>query len=259
MIGDRTCRAALGVLGVLVLGACSPPLPDAPSAATPSSTAPTAGTGDPTPVDGAAPDDDGTTPRPLVDLATGWDRLEPVAEASADDTSSVRLRGFREEDVAGIVWILWERPGLAPDEVFRVTQTDLDQLRHLTVGPVAGVSQQVLAAGQTELELLVVSPTPWRATAFRGGRAQLPDVAVEDVTGSGPTWLATSGPVTLDVDLDDPAQLLLLQLYDQRGEIVLDVGLTPQDVAEPVEIPAGVTLILFDADGPWTITAAGAR
>lgn len=250
MIGERTRLAT--VTGVLVglLGGCSPALPDAPSAVTQTATAPSERGSDPSP----PPDDGGA--RPLVDLAAGWDRVEPIAEASADDTATVRLRGLPEQDEASIVWILWERPAVAPGDVFRVTQTDLDQLRHLTVGPVAGVSQQVLAAGRTELELLVVSPSPWRATAFRGGRAQLPDVAVEDVTGSGPTWLATSAATTLDVELADPDQLLLLQLYDERGEIVLDAGLTPDDVAEPVQIPPGTTLLLFDADGPWTITGA---
>lgn len=249
----------LGLLGVaiaLVCAGCTP--------AGLESAADDPGTGDATPEaspatstsDAASPDAGSTTDdvRATVDLAAGWERLVPIATASGDDTATVRLRGLDGGEEAGIVWILWRRPSDG-DEVFRVTQTGLDQLRHLTRGDVAGVSQQVLASGADELELLVVSSTPWELTAFRGGRAQLPDVAREDVVGSGPTWLAVGGPVDLDLELDQPEQLTLLQLYDIDGAIVSDAGLTPEQVSEPIPIAAGVTLMLLDVDGGWRLAA----
>lgn len=248
---DRTHQSAIGVV-VLLLAVALAGVGCTPAGVGPVDD-PTTVDADPTPATATDTDE-----RPVVDMRDGaWDRVEPLASASGEDTADVRLRGLPSSDVDEIVWILWRRATTDEEQVFRVTQTGIDQLRHLTTGDVAGVSQQVLPAGETAIEIRVVSPDdPWELTVFGGGGSQLPDIAREDVVGAGPTWIGVSAPVSIELSLDRDEQLTLLQLYDATGSIVLDAGYTPEQVAEPIELPDEATLMLLDVDGPWRLTTS---
>lgn len=187
------------------------------------------------------------------DLARTLD-LPVVALASAEDTAEVTIRELEPRSEPRVLWIQWRRPG---DGVFRVTREDDDSHRYLTDGPVAGISQTVVAPGATTVELLVVSETPWEATVVDGTFDALPTLGpVAVIRGAGPAFVAADPDLaqaaTFDAEVRDQAPRLVG--FDAQGTPLGEPVTLPSQLGELVELPSGTELLLVDVRGPWTLT-----
>lgn len=191
-----------------------------------------------------------------VDLADELGRPR-VAVAAGEDTSRVTIRELEPRDTRRILWIHWRRP---EGGAFRVTREGAEA-SYLTEGPVAAISQTTVPAGETSIELLVVSESAWEATVLDGTFSDLPGIGIYDrIAGSGPTFLTVTDPEQPPVvvlDADDPDQVPRLLAFDAAGtELAQVVGL-PEDLGSGRPLPEGSTLLLVDVRDGWELRVDG--